>query len=54
MIKLKNRQYWYVNDLYGWAMLQKLPINNFEWIKNTSLFIEDVIKNYNEESDERC
>ena len=26
-------QYWYVNSLYGWAMSQKLPVNNFEWIK---------------------
>ena len=23
-------QYWDVNTLYGWAMLQKLPVNNFE------------------------
>ena len=33
-------------------MSQKLPVNNFEWIKNTSQFNEDFIKNYNEESDE--
>ena len=45
-------QYWDVNKLYGWAMLQKLPVNNFEWIKNTSQFTEDFIKNYNEERDE--
>ena len=41
-----------VNKFYGWAMLQKLPVNNFEWIKNTSQFNEDFIKNYNEESRE--
>ena len=29
-----------------------LPVNNFEWIKGTSHFNEDFIKNYNEESDE--
>ena len=23
-------QYWDVNNLYGWAMLQKLPVNNIE------------------------
>ena len=46
-------QYWGVNNLYGWAMLQKLPVNNFEWIKDTSQFNEDFIKNYIEESDER-
>ena len=22
------------NNLHGWAMLQKLPINNFKWAKN--------------------
>ena len=33
-------------------MSQKLPINNFAWIKYTSQFNEDFIKNYNEESDE--
>ena len=33
-------------------MSQKLPVNNFEWIKNTSQFNEDFIKNYNEESHE--
>ena len=31
-------------------MLQKLSVINFEWIKDTSQFIEDFIKNYNEES----
>ena len=45
-------KYWDVNNLYGWAMLQKPPVNNFEWIKDTSQFNEDFIKNYNEESDE--
>ena len=33
-------------------MSQKLPVNNFEWIKDTSQFNEDFIKNYNEKSDE--
>ena len=33
-------------------MSQKLPTNNFEWIKDTSQFNEDFIKSYNEESDE--
>ena len=46
-------QYWDVNNLYGWTMSQKFPVNNFEWIKDTSQFNEDLIKNYNKESDER-
>ena len=41
-----------VNNLYGWAMLQMFPVHDFEWIKDTSQFKEDFIKNYNEESDE--
>ena len=45
MIKIKNGQY------PQWAMLQKLPVNNFEWMKDTSQFDKHFIKNYNEESD---
>ena len=45
-------KYCYVNDLYGRAMLQKLPVNSFEWIEDTSQFNEGFIKKYNEESDE--
>ena len=45
-------QYWYVNNLYDYTMSQKLAVNNFDWIKDTSKFNEDFIKNYNEESDE--
>ena len=43
-------QYWDANNVYGWAMSEKLPINNFKWIENTSQFNVDFIKNYNEES----
>ena len=34
------------------AMSQNLPVNNLEWIKDTSHVSEDFIKNYKEESDE--
>ena len=32
-------------------MSRKLPVNNLEWIKDTSQFNKDFIKKYNEESD---
>ena len=42
-----------VNNLYGWTMPKKVAVNNdFEWIKDTSQFNEDFIKNCNEKSDE--
>ena len=36
--------------MYGWAISLKFPVNNFEWVKDTSHFNDDFIKNYNEES----
>ena len=33
-------------------MSQELPVKKFEWIKGTSQFNEDFIKNYNVERDE--
>ena len=39
------------NNVYGWAMFQKLPVNSFKWVNDLSRFNEDFIKNYNENSD---
>ena len=41
-------QYLGANNLYGWAMSQKLPVNNFKWVGDTSKINEELIKNYNE------
>ena len=43
-------QYLDANNLYGWAMSQKLPVNNFKWIKDTLKINEEFIKNYKENS----
>ena len=40
------------NNLYGWAMSQKLPVNGFMWYNEyLSNFNEEFIKNYDEKSD---
>ena len=44
-------QYLDANNLYGWAMSQKLPVNDFKWINNVSKINEKFIKNYDEDSD---
>ena len=40
-------QYLDANNLYGWAMSKKLPVNGFKWIDNNKINAE-FIKNYNE------
>ena len=39
------------NDLYEWAMSKKLPVNGFKWENDISKFNENIINNYNENSD---
>ena len=38
------------NNLHGWVMSQKLPVNKFKWVKKEELskFNEDFIKSYDE------
>ena len=35
------------NNLYGWTMSKKLPVNGFKWKNDLLRFNEDFIKNYN-------
>ena len=44
-------QYLDANNLYGWAMSRKLPVNGFKWIDNNEIN-EEFIKNYNENNDQ--
>ena len=39
-------KYWNVNNLHGFAMSQKLPVNNFEWIEDTSKFNKENNERY--------
>ena len=43
-------QYWNVNNLYGSVMSQKLSVNKFAWIEDTSQFNENFIKSCTEEA----
>ena len=49
-MKSSYLEYLDANNLYGWAVSQKLPVNGFEWIEELSQFKEDFIENYNEDS----
>ena len=45
-------QYLDANNLYGWAMSKKLPVNGFKWADNDKIN-EEFIKNYNENNKKR-
>ena len=53
MIKIKKLKYQDVNNSYGWAMSQDVPIDRFRWNQNKSQFNKDFMENCNEHSDER-
>ena len=48
-------QYLDANNLYGWAMSKKLPVNGFKWIFNNQtagpIINEHFIKNYAKNND---
>ena len=39
------------NNLYGWAMSQKLPVNGLQWVEDESQLKEDFITNYDDNND---
>ena len=53
----KNEESCYIqhvdaNNLYGWAMSKKLPVNEFKWL-DTNKINQEFIKNYNENDKKR-
>ena len=47
---LSYLKYWDLNNLYDWAMSQKLQVIGFKCFKDLSEFDEGFIKCYNENS----
>ena len=43
-------KYFNVNKWVGFAMSQKMPLNDFKWTEDISEIDESFIKSYNEES----
>ena len=41
--------YWDENNLYEWEMSQKLLVDGFKWVENTSQLSKDSIENQNED-----
>ena len=44
-------EYLDANNLYGWAMCKRLPVRNFKWLDNLSMFTEEFMNNYDENGD---
>ena len=51
IIESSHIEYLDANNLYGWAMCQKLSTNGFKWVEDLSQFKKSFIKNYDENSD---
>ena len=51
-VKLSYLIYLDANNLYGWTMSQKLPLNDFEQEEKIHKFNQDFIKNYDEDSNQ--
>ena len=51
--ELSYIQYLDANNLYGWVMSKKLPVNGFKWLDSDKIneINEDFIKNYYENND---
>ena len=45
-------KHWDVNNLYGCALSQELPVNRLKWVEYISKFDEGSVKGYNEKSKE--
>ena len=45
-------KYWNINNLYGWVISQKFPVNDFKWVEDISEFNEHFMRSYNDDSDE--
>ena len=48
--ELPYLKYWDGNNLCGWSLSQKSPVNDFKQVEDISEFDENFIKIYNEES----
>ena len=44
-------KYWEVNNVYGWAISQNLPLGCFKWVEEISQSNKGFIKSYNLDSD---
>ena len=44
-------EYLDANNLYGWAMWKKLPVDNFKWTDDLTMYTENFMKDYDENSD---